>query len=235
MQRGSWDEGVPWVTPTQPTGSDAELAEIGESSNVPAARSLRDLEKSLDDITNINSRQENRIETLQSKINELIGFYLVFQGVILTSVAQGSFLRCDNWWLPFALSCIAAAAIIMAVLHMLLKLSLSKIELDKNRWQHDRLQVLIMARKQRPILRLSTGSMEDVSNHSYQSQHDVTMPSLSLMERVYRAAYPTIVLITLLTFTAFILFGCHRILCFPGPPPDPSQTTSPDSPKTTSP
>ena len=172
----------------------------------------------MDDITNINSRQENRIETLQSKINELIGFYLVFQGVILTSVAQGSFLRCHNWWVPFALSCIAAAAIIMAVLHMLLKLSLSKIELDKNRWQFDQLHLLIMSRKQRPILRLSTGSMEDVSNHSYLSQHDVTMPSLSFSEHIYRAAYPIIVLITLLTFTGFILFGCHRILCVPDLP-----------------
>jgi uncharacterized integral membrane protein len=207
-------------------GGDMEMGELShgfhhQASSVSAASAAADsLHKEREALTHINERQENRIEKQQSKINKLIGLYLMFQGVILTSVAQGSFLHCHNWWLPFTLSAIAAAAIIMAVLHMLLKISLLKIELDKNRRHGEQLDRLILRQKQQ----LPSFAMEDASNHSHWSfhhqQHDADLQPLSCGDCLYRASYPVIVLIMLILFTVFILIGCHRILCFPGPGPD---------------
>jgi hypothetical protein len=209
---------------------------------------LQQKEKEREALAEINARQETRIERQQAKTNELIGFYLVFQGVILTSVAQGSALRCANWWLPFTLAAIAAAAIIMAVLHMLLKIALLKLELDKNRRHAERLDRLILRRKQqllhhrhhrhhhhhhhRPHGDGADGD-DGADADGYGGDADAGYVDdgdggdggdggdhANVLSCLYRAAYPTLVLATLLTFTAFILVSCRRILCFPGLDPD---------------
>lgn len=173
--------------------------------------SLKELEKEHENLTNINVRQENRIESLQSKVYDLVGFYLVFQGVILTAVAQGSFLRCHNWWLPFSLSAIAAVAITLAMLHMLLKLSRCKLELEINRLEAEKLQHKIFTKRRPPrSMRIEQQPALDRAAHfdNWES-------------KLRRSIYPTIVMLTLLTFTTFILIACRRVLCSPGPSADP--------------
>lgn len=176
-----------------------------------AVRSLEELEKERENLVNINARQESRIDKLQSKVNQLIGFYLVLQGVILTAIAQGSFLRCHNWWLPFSLSFIAAVAIILTVLHMLLNRSRCKLELEINRVQAEKLEHRIMAKKRpaRGILRIEQEPQLEGAGHfdNWES-------------KLVRSIYPTIVMVILFTFTTLMLIGCKRVLCSPGPPAD---------------
>jgi membrane protein implicated in regulation of membrane protease activity len=45
----------------------------------------------------------------------VLGFYIVFQGVVLTAVAQASALQCSQWWSPFTLSLIASIVTIVGV------------------------------------------------------------------------------------------------------------------------
>lgn len=173
-----------------------------------AIRSLDELEKEREKLTNINARQESRIDRLQSKVNQLIGFYLVFQGVILTAIAQGSFLRCHNWWLPFSLSFIAAVAIILMVLHILLMRARCKLELEINRVETEKLNHRIMAKKRpaRRSLRIEQEPQLEGTGHvdNWES-------------KLVRSIYPTIVMVILFTFSFFMLIGCKRVLCSPGP------------------
>lgn len=200
--------------------AEASTVEAGRSSFSSALSpevvvqddgSLKELEKEHENLTNINVRQENRIESLQSKVYELIGFYLVFQGVVLTSVAQGSLLRCHNWWLPFSLSAIAAVAITLAMLHMLLKLSRFSLELKINRLEAEKLQHKIFA-KRRPAR-----SMRIEQQPAESAAHFDNWES-----KLRRSVYPTVVVLTLLTFTTFVLIACKRVLCSPGPFADPT-------------
>jgi len=64
----------------------------------------------------------DRIETKTTRTNnakndlyQWIGFFIVFQGVVLTAVAQSSTLGCQQSWAPAALSFIASLATVVSV------------------------------------------------------------------------------------------------------------------------
>jgi hypothetical protein len=64
----------------------------------------------------------DRIETKSTRTNnakndlyQWIGFFSVFQGVILTAVAQSSTLGCQQSWAPAALSLIASLVTVVSV------------------------------------------------------------------------------------------------------------------------
>ena len=44
-----------------------------------------------------------QVNSVRNEVYQLIGFYTVFQGVILTAAAQSSVLKCHNWWTTFFL------------------------------------------------------------------------------------------------------------------------------------
>lgn len=52
---------------------------------------------------------------VKNEIYQLIGFFSVFQGVVLTTVAQASQLTCHNWWGPFSLSLLASFTTLVGV------------------------------------------------------------------------------------------------------------------------
>jgi hypothetical protein len=52
---------------------------------------------------------------VKNEIYQLIGFFSVFQGVVLTTVSQASQLTCHNWWGPFALSLLASITTLFGV------------------------------------------------------------------------------------------------------------------------
>jgi predicted transcriptional regulator len=54
--------------------------------------------------------------SLRNEIYQLIGFYSVFQGVLLTAVAQSNLLLCYNLWTALSLSVFASVVTILAVL-----------------------------------------------------------------------------------------------------------------------
>lgn len=52
---------------------------------------------------------------LKNEVYQLIGFYSVFQGVLLTAVSQSNLLHCNNWGFPFSLSLLASCSAIVGV------------------------------------------------------------------------------------------------------------------------
>lgn len=64
----------------------------------------------------------DRIETkrtrsinVKNELYQLIGFYSVFQGVVLTAVAQASTVKCHTSWGPASLSAMASIATLFSV------------------------------------------------------------------------------------------------------------------------
>jgi hypothetical protein len=64
----------------------------------------------------------NRVETkrtrsinVKNELYQLIGFYSVFQGVVLTAVAQASTVKCHTSWGPASLSAMASIATLFSV------------------------------------------------------------------------------------------------------------------------
>lgn len=53
--------------------------------------------------------------SVRNEIYQLIGFYSVFQGVLLTAVAQSNLLHCNNWWSAFTLSALASFVTVFGV------------------------------------------------------------------------------------------------------------------------
>ncbi|KAH9330302.1 hypothetical protein KI387_002410 [Taxus chinensis] len=66
-------------------------------------------------------QKETRCRNIQSEIYQLLGFYVVFQGVVLTAVfqaaAQPNAKTCKCWWSPFILTAIALVGTVGAVHH----------------------------------------------------------------------------------------------------------------------
>jgi len=61
-------------------------------------------------------KNTNLIMSVRNEIYQLIGFYSVFQGVLLTAVAQSNLLHCNNWWSVFTLSALASFVTVYGVL-----------------------------------------------------------------------------------------------------------------------
>ena len=51
----------------------------------------------------------------RNEIYNLVGFFSVFQGVLLTAVSQSNLLHCNNWWSPFTLSVLASLVTFVGV------------------------------------------------------------------------------------------------------------------------
>lgn len=60
-------------------------------------------------------RKKNQVANLKNEVYQLIGFFSVFQGVLLTAVSQANLLRCSNSWSPILLSVVASIATIGGV------------------------------------------------------------------------------------------------------------------------
>lgn len=89
---------------------------------------LQDAEGSYNLITQRVDRREKRVEELTNQVFNLVGFFSVFQGVILTAVTQLSTSvtthlgatqarpLCGKVWVPVVLSALAAVASVVAVI-----------------------------------------------------------------------------------------------------------------------
>jgi hypothetical protein len=60
-------------------------------------------------------KKSTRSINAKNELYQLIGFYSVFQGVVLTAVAQTSLIRCQQSWGPVSLSLLASIATIVSV------------------------------------------------------------------------------------------------------------------------
>jgi hypothetical protein len=51
----------------------------------------------------------------KTELYQLVGFYIVFQGVIFAASVQTNRLDCSSWWIPFLLSLLASLVIVFGI------------------------------------------------------------------------------------------------------------------------
>ena len=68
-------------------------------------------------------RKKSKVAELKNEVYQLIGFFSVFQGVVLTAVAQASQLHCYSRWIPISLSILASVVTIAGVIQKLDQIS----------------------------------------------------------------------------------------------------------------
>ncbi|KAG0621491.1 hypothetical protein M758_3G024500 [Ceratodon purpureus] len=68
-------------------------------------------------------RKSTKVGNLKNEVYQLIGFFSVFQGVVLTAVSQSNLLHCNNKWYPISLSALASAVTIAAIAQKLYQIS----------------------------------------------------------------------------------------------------------------
>lgn len=115
--------------------SEADLAdrrvEIQRDDRLKFA--LQEWEKELQKVqVEIQYKRTHSIN-VKSELYQWIGFYVVFQGVVLTAVAQASLLQCQTCWGPASLSLLASIATVPAVHYRLKDYNSHKDELFRER------------------------------------------------------------------------------------------------------
>lgn len=78
-------------------------------------RALTDWEKRFKVALSRIEKKRTRSINTKNELYQLIGFYSVFQGVVLTAVAQTNLIRCSQSWGPSSLSLLASVATIASV------------------------------------------------------------------------------------------------------------------------
>ena len=78
---------------------------------------LADWENKLKESQARKERKQALSLNVKNEIYHLVGFFSVFQGVVLTTVSQASQLTCHNWWRRFALSLLASTTTLVGVCH----------------------------------------------------------------------------------------------------------------------
>ncbi|XP_024359394.1 uncharacterized protein [Physcomitrium patens] len=80
------------------------LAELNSGRHPKLKLAFDDWEETFNLCEKRRKYKEAQRDAIWNEIYQVIGFYVVFQGVIFTAVAQASMLRCQNWWTSFLLS-----------------------------------------------------------------------------------------------------------------------------------
>jgi hypothetical protein len=68
-------------------------------------------------------RKTKKVDSLKNEVYQLLGFFSVFQGVLLTAVSQSNLLHCNNLWSPIVLSVLASVVTIAAIAQKLYQIS----------------------------------------------------------------------------------------------------------------
>jgi hypothetical protein len=97
------------------------LLEIQKSPNPIYAKAL-EWSKKETLFTSRVERKKKKVANLKNEVYQLIGFFSVFQGVLLTAVSQSSLLHCNNWWSPILLSVVASVVTISGVVQKLMQI-----------------------------------------------------------------------------------------------------------------
>lgn len=147
----------------------------------------------IQNLDEINRRQEDRIHNLETKAIQLANLYFVFQGVILSAVfSPASSLRCRQWWIPFSLSLLAAALNLFAFAATVLAYLRCAEALDQN--------------------------MEDLASASA-AVRVLDSPTIrrttkpDRFRRARRRVFAVLGVAIFVGFSGIVLFGCRVLLC----------------------
>jgi len=105
------------------------LRQIEENSELRLI--LREWEKGFELARERIEKKSTRAFNAKSELYQLIGFYSVFQGVVLTAVAQSTTIHCAQRWGPASLSLLASLVTVASVHFKLRSYSKLKCSLDK--------------------------------------------------------------------------------------------------------
>ncbi|CAK9220531.1 unnamed protein product [Sphagnum troendelagicum] len=182
----------------------AELQTLLEIENDPILKlQLRNWEEQAASISRRIERKENRTYVVKNEIYQVLGFYIVFQGVVLTAVAQASALTCRQWWSPFTLSLIASIVTIVGVYQKLQVLH----DVEQN-LREERNSFQVIARNIQLFKKKGTkfNFAEDVKRGEPRAAKTISVTSL-----VFSSNF--VVFLSLLAFSVVILVSCNTILC----------------------
>jgi hypothetical protein len=156
----------------------------------------------------------DRIETKTSRANnakndlyQWIGFFSVFQGVVLTAVAQSSTFGCRQSWAPASLSLIASLVTVVSVHFKLINYDALNVnllkEISQSKILHDQIAALRAQGKD-----FNFGWFIE-RRQKISKRKDEKKPQ-GLEDRYYWA-----VILALVTFSTIILLCCIIVLCGP--------------------
>ncbi|KAG0607977.1 hypothetical protein M758_8G068400 [Ceratodon purpureus] len=154
-------------------------------------------------------KKKKQSSSLRNEIYQLFGFYSVFQGVLLTAVAQSSYLHCHNWWTAFFLSLLASVVSIGGIIQKFRAIvALEKtIKNEADTRQECINRVARLIRKRRDFV--FAVDARDGTPRGF----DLTRLRVSVI----------IVFVCLIAFSGLFLASIYRILCDEG---DPSEATT---------
>ncbi|CAK9875519.1 unnamed protein product [Sphagnum jensenii] len=141
-------------------------------------------------------KKNTRSINAKNELYQLIGFYSVFQGVVLTAVAQTSLIQCQQSWGPVSLSLLASIATIVSVYTKLKDYSDHRKSLEEETASSKILDSCISKLK------------EEGKNFKFPDIQDRKKTSKGL-EPLYIVA----VILALILFSGITLASCFAILC----------------------
>lgn len=148
-------------------------------------------------------KKRKQSNALINEIYQLIGFYSVFQGVLLTAVSQSNLLLCHNWWTAFFLSLLASLVTIAGVIqkyHSILALELTINTEDASR---------------KHVIKLANNLLRKREDFRFEKDASDSTSPVPTRKRLMASA--TLVVTVLLFFSALFLASIFRILCDSGP------------------
>jgi hypothetical protein len=163
---------------------------------------LREWEKRFKVARERIEKKSTRAINAKNELYQLIGFYSVFQGVVLTAVAQSSTIFCKQSWGPASLSLLASIVTVLSVHFKLINYSELKSSLDQEVKDSKVLYEQIVELKAR-------GQNFDFTWFKYKLGSNRT--KIQKLENRYYWA----VIAALLLFSVIILLCCIIVLCDP--------------------
>ncbi|KAG0577582.1 hypothetical protein KC19_5G166400 [Ceratodon purpureus] len=183
-------------------------------------KALEDWERKGKLLTAKVERKKKRSGNLRNEVYQLIGFFSVFQGVVLTAVSQSNLLHCNNLWCPIVLSGLASIVTLAGVRQKLDTIS----ALDKTILAEEASLRVIVARE--TYLR-RLGKKFRFIEHCEDGLVNLELESKSKEENwftylakiIYPDKYTFLVQLTLVLFMVAFALSHWRILCHSDPAP----------------
>jgi hypothetical protein len=154
-------------------------------------------------------KKSTRAINAKNELYQLIGFYSVFQGVVLTAVAQSSTIFCKQSWGPASLSLLASIVTVLSVHSKLISYSGLKSSLDQeikdSKVLHEQIGEL-KARGKKFDFRWFKDKLR-----SKEKDKDKSRTKTQKLEKRYYWA----IIAALLLFSVIILLCCIIVLCDP--------------------
>ncbi|CAM6011430.1 unnamed protein product [Sphagnum balticum] len=153
----------------------------------------------------INSKSTNVI-TVKAALYQFIGLYSVFQGVILTAVAQSSALSCNISWAPGLLSLFASVVTLVSVY-------------SKLHYYHDQKNIVHKWENGEEILRSKIddfkvdGEIPDENNGDSADKKNRDNSKSEKKRRARQSLEMALTMATLAIFSLIVFASCFVILC----------------------